>query len=120
MTLSLVNGPLDASSRDPDRLTPLLARLPTSQASSPDDVWSRTDVTDLVDIGACARSYGVADLELPDAAGSVRSVVMQTFVPLPDDRRIMLVTGSSPVLPLANEMLEIFDAITSPLTLVGV
>ncbi len=119
VTVSLVAGPLTASSDDPDRVTPLLERLRPVEPSSPDDVWSRPGVTEIDGVGTCARSCGVEDLQLPDEAGWIRSVVMQTFVPVPDDRRVLLVTCSSPVLPLADELLDLFDAVTSTLRLVG-
>jgi hypothetical protein len=55
----------------------------------------------------------VEDLALPDGSGHIRSVVMQTFVPVPDDRRVMIVSCSSPVVLLAEDLLDLFDAITS-------
>ncbi len=120
VTVSIVEGPLSSRSDDPDRITPLLERLRTVEASSPDEPWSRPSTTQIDPVGTCARTSGVEDLQLPDDAGWIRSVVMQTFVPVPDDRRILLVTCSSPVLPLAEEVLDLFDAITSTLTLVVV
>lgn len=120
ITVSLVNGPLTSTSDDPDRLTPLLDRLRTVDPTSPDDVWARPGTVEIDDLGRCARTSGIEDLQLPDDAGWVRSVVMQTFVPVPDDRRILLVTCSSPVLPMAEELLDLFDAVTSTLQLVDI
>ena len=120
VTISFVAGPLDASSEDADRLTPLLERLVVKEAATQDDTWSRPSVAQIGGIGACARTSGVEDLALPEDSGWVRAVVMQTFVPVPDDRRILVVTCSSPVLPLAEELLDLFDAVTSTLHLVGV
>ena len=40
---------------------------------------------------------------------------MQTFVPFPGPTltRVAIITGSSPILPLADELFDLFDAITS-------
>ncbi|MDQ1646578.1 MAG: hypothetical protein QOJ50_2762 [Cryptosporangiaceae bacterium] len=53
------------------------------------------------------------DISFPDGTGWVRAAVSQTFVPIPGTSRVALITGSAPVLPLATEMLGLFDAITS-------
>lgn len=118
VTVSIVTGPLDASSDDPDRVTPLLERLAVKEPADEDDTWSRPGVVQIEDVGPCARTSGVEDLVLPEDAGWVRSVVMQTFVPVPGQRRLLLVSCSSPVLPLAEELLDLFDAVTSTLRLV--
>jgi hypothetical protein len=117
VTLSVVDGPLDASSSDADRVTPLLERLRVKEAAGDEDTWSQPGVVQIEGVGRCARTAGIEDLVLPENAGWVRSVVLQTFVPVPGDRRILLVTCSSPVLPLANELLDLFDAITATLRL---
>ena len=43
---------------------------------------------------------------------------MQTFVPLTDGR-LLLVAAASPALDLVDPLLELFDAVTATLTLVG-
>jgi hypothetical protein len=74
-------------------------------------------VAELPHVGQVARTYGIEDVPFPDG-GSVRSVVMQTFVPL-GDGRVALVTGSSPVLWLEESLLDLFDAVTGTFRLVG-
>jgi hypothetical protein len=81
---------------------------------SEDSVWRRVEQAELADIGPVPRTRGVEDLVAPDGAGWIRSAVMQTFVPFPgpEPDRIALVVGTSPILPLENEMFDLFDAIT--------
>jgi len=47
--------------------------------------------------------------------GLLRTVVMQTLVPLPGVDRVLVLTCSSPVLPLTDDLLDLFDAISSTL-----
>jgi hypothetical protein len=58
------------------------------------------------------RTSGVEDVELPDGSGWIRSVVMQTIIPVPDTEKVTMVTLSSPSLALAEEFLDLFDAVT--------
>ncbi|HEY4171038.1 MAG TPA: hypothetical protein VGM96_29870, partial [Reyranella sp.] len=58
----------------------------------------------------------VLDIPLPDGRTSLRSIVQQTFVPLPDGR-LLLVAGSSPALDLVEPLLELFAAVASTLVL---
>ncbi len=118
VTVSLVRGPLDARSDDPDRLAPLVARLTPKDARHDDDTWTEVTTVDIPAVGPCARSHGVEDVELPDDAGWVRVVQMQTFAPVPDASTVVIVSCSSPVLPLAEGLLDMFDAITGTLRLV--
>jgi hypothetical protein len=66
-------------------------------------------------IGTVTRTRGVEDVALPDGSGWVRAALLQTFVPFPGagQARVALITGSSPALPLAAEMHDLFDAITT-------
>jgi hypothetical protein len=75
--------------------------------------WRIVEQTELPHVGRVTRTRGVEDISLPDGTGWVRTAVLQTFVPIPETSRVALITGSSPVLPLATEMLDLFDAITS-------
>lgn len=43
---------------------------------------------------------------------------MQTFVILPSRNRVIIVSGSSPVLPIADAWFDMFDAITGTLRLI--
>lgn len=96
-------------------LEPLTPVLPTG----PDEPWRTVEVVEVPGAGRAGRSSGVHDVELPDGAGRARMVQMQTLVPLPSSR-VLLLTCSSPVLPLAEDLLELFEAISSTLeVLVG-
>ena len=80
-----------------------------------DRPWRVVEEVDLPHIGTVTRTRGVEDVALPDGAGWVRTALLQTFVPFPGTgpARVALITGSSPALPLAAEMHDLFDAITT-------
>jgi hypothetical protein len=92
----------------------LLAPLTPIPATGPDDPWRTVEIVEVPGAGRAGRSFGVHDVDLPDAAGQVRMVSLQTLVPLPG-ARVLLLICSSPVLPLAEELLELFEAISSTL-----
>lgn len=81
-------------------------------ARDEDDTWTKVSVVDLTDVGPAARSAGVEDVELPDGAGWIRATMMQTFVPVPGGEGVVLISGSSPNLALAEPLLDLFDAVT--------
>jgi hypothetical protein len=80
-----------------------------------DSPWRAVEQVDLPHVGPVARTRGVEDVVLPDGAGWIRSVLLQTFVPFPGPTpdRVALITGSSPILPLTDGLFDLFDAITS-------
>lgn len=114
VTVSFLPGPVDASSDAEDRLSPLVSTLRTKAARHDDDPWTEVGTLDLPHAGAAARSWGVEDVEDPDAGPgrSVRVVTMQTYVPVPDVNRVAVVTCSSPAVAVAPALLDVFDAIT--------
>jgi hypothetical protein len=120
VTASFLPGPADADSGAPDRLTPLLSTFRTKAARAEGDPWTKVATLDLPHAGTAARTYGVEDVEDPDAGSataggltrSVRVVIMQTYVPVPDVNRIAVVTCSSPAVEVAPALLDVFDAIT--------
>lgn len=112
VTVSFVPGPLTLDSDDPDRAAALLDMLEEKQAESEDDTWTRLTVVELPRTGAAARTYGIEDVELPEQAGWLRVVSMLTMVPVPGVNRVALVTCTSPVLGLAEPLLDLFDAIS--------
>lgn len=89
----------------------IAAQLATKTASDPDDTWRTVETLDHP-AGRCVRTSGVEDVELPDGSGWIRSVVMQTIIPVPDTEKVSMVTLSSPSLALAEEFLDLFDAVT--------
>ncbi|QDY79433.1 hypothetical protein [Streptomyces qinzhouensis] len=71
----------------------------------------RFSTVELPGIGPVGRLTGV---EEADAANGVsyRVLVMHTVIPVPASRRVLIVTGYSPNLPLADQLYDVFDAIT--------
>ncbi|WP_440070634.1 hypothetical protein [Streptosporangium sp. OZ121] len=66
----------------------------------------------LPDIGQVARITGVEEAPLT-ADISIRMLTMHTVVPIPESARdYLIVTCASPNLPLAEEVYELFDAIS--------
>ena len=106
LTVTVIDPPPGPDHAQLDRLLDLLER--------PDG--PSVAVVDLPLVGQVARTYGLEDVPMPEG-GAVRSVVMQTFVPL-GDGRLALVTGSSPVLWLEDSLLDLFDAVTSTFQLI--
>lgn len=118
VTVSFLPGPADASSDAEDRLSPLISTFHTRKAKRDDDPWTEVAALDLPHAGPAARTYGVEDMEDPDAGPgngpvrSVRVVTMQTYVPVPDVNRVAVVSCSSPAVEVAPALLDVFDAIT--------
>ncbi len=81
------------------------------------DTWRKVTTVDIPHVGTAARTYGIEDIEIPGDTRTVRSVLMQTFIPVPGKPgkgdRVALVAGSSQVLDLADSFFDIFDAVTS-------
>ncbi len=73
--------------------------------TGPDDTWREVGTVSVDGVGAAVRASGVQDVTLPEDAGVLRVVLMQTIVPLPDHRALLL-TCSSPVLPLTDALLD--------------
>jgi hypothetical protein len=117
VTVTLAPGPL-AGGDDTERFNALVDSLQVKDARTDEDTWSRVTVVDIPDVGSCARQLGIEDIDLPENAGWIRVVLMQTFVVLPDRNRVIIVSCSSPVLPLADSWFDMFDAITGTLRLV--
>jgi hypothetical protein len=117
ITVTLAPGPL-AGGDDEARFDALVASLTAKEPKNDDDTWSRVSTVTIPEIGRCARTHGIEDIDLPDNAGWIRVVSMQTFAALPGRNRVVIVSCSSPVLPLADAWFDVFDAITGTLRLV--
>ena len=117
VVISLVRAP--AGSSDEDDLTGHLASLYTPVPKGPHeyDPWTSVGTVDLPGIGPCARSWGVQDVEV-DGRGYIRNVFMQTAVPVPGFNKVFLISASSPVVPLAEPLHDLFDAVTGTFRLV--
>ncbi|MFJ3627628.1 hypothetical protein [Streptomyces sp. N1] len=78
------------------------------------DAWRKVTTVDIPSVGPAARTYGVEDV--PVAQGdnrTLRMVLTQTYIPVPGTTdQVILVSGASPVLDLAEAFHDIFDAVT--------
>lgn len=109
-TISLVEDPSAAAAdAAPIGLDERFAERP--RGADPLAPWSRSSVVEL-DGTACARSIGIDDAPLP-GGGLVRHVFALTAVPVRDSARLFLLAFSSPVLPLVEELHDLFDAVAS-------
>jgi hypothetical protein len=116
LTVTIAPGPLGGRD-DEARFGALLASLRAKDAASEEDTWTEVSTVQIPGVGRCARTHGVEDVELPDHAGRLRVVMMQTFIPVPGRNRVVIVSASSPVLPLAAGWFDVFDAITGTVRL---
>ncbi|AVH61234.1 hypothetical protein C4B68_16860 [Streptomyces dengpaensis] len=89
--------------------------LRTITARRDGDAWRTVTTVDIPGVGSVARTYGVEDL--PVAQGDTRTlrmVLTQTYIPVPGTTdHVVLVSGASPVLDLAEAFHDIFEAVTS-------
>lgn len=115
VTVSLVRGPVGAR-EEADPVAQLLERL-EPVAPTDDGRFTRVTAVRLDGAGECARSYGIEDTAIDE--GYVRTVFMQTMVPMPTMNKVFLVSCSSPVVPLAAELHDLFDAVTGSFRLVS-
>ncbi|MFJ7237393.1 hypothetical protein ACIQWB_09640 [Streptomyces olivaceus] len=100
-----------ALSTDPraiaDSLRPVTARREG-------DAWREVTTVDIPEVGPAARTYGVEDVPVaPGDRRTLRMVLTQTYIPVPGTTdQVVLVSGASPVLDLAEAFHDIFDAVT--------
>ncbi|WP_419995874.1 hypothetical protein [Streptomyces boninensis] len=84
------------------------------EADREGDPWRKVTTVEIPEVGTAARTYGVEDVSIPGDERTVRAVLTQTFIPVPEqDSMVALVSGSSQVLDLADSFFDMFDAITS-------
>ncbi len=114
VVVSLVRGPVGATA-DGDAVGALVDRL-LPVARTDDGRVTSVATVELEHAGTAARSYGIEDV--PVDAGYVRTVFMQTMVPVPRMNKVFLISASSPVVPLAAELHDLFDAVTGTFRLV--
>ncbi|MEU4165982.1 hypothetical protein AB0F46_03730 [Streptomyces sp. NPDC026665] len=88
--------------------------LRTVTARREGDAWRTVTTVDIPEVGPAARTFGVEDV--PVAQGDTRTlrmVLTQTYIPVPGTTdQVVLVSGASPVLDLAEAFHDIFDAVT--------
>jgi hypothetical protein len=110
ITVSLVDRPADGGRVGP---ADTFRQLP--RGTDPLAPYAETTLVDLPGAGPCARSSGIEDTPFP-GGGLLRHVFMVTAVPVPGREQLFLVAASSPVLPLADALLDLFDAVTGTFT----
>ncbi|MBZ6107078.1 hypothetical protein [Streptomyces olivaceus] len=88
--------------------------LRTVTARREGDAWRKVTTVDIPEVGPAARTYGVEDVPVaPGDRRTLRMVLTQTYVPVPGTTdQVVLVSGASPVLDLAEAFHDIFDAVT--------
>lgn len=106
LTVSLVD---DALAGSDVRASERFAEVP--RTDDPLAPYAVTSVVDLPTAGPCPRVQGIEDAPVGDGR-LLRHVFMVTAVPLPQHDRTFLVAASSPSLPLADALLDLFDAVS--------
>ena len=120
VTVSLVRGPAGCPSAE-DRagqLTDLFTSVPRAGGPDEHEPWSTVSVVEIPSVGTCARSYGIDDVTLDGGHDAIRTVFMETVLPVPDSHQVFLVSAGSPAMVLVEELHDVFDAITSTFRLV--
>jgi hypothetical protein len=99
-------------STDPEAVAGSLAAITPRREG---DAWRKVTTVEIPEVGLCARTYGVEDVPVERGdPRTIRTALTQTYVPVPGrPREIVLISGASPVLDLAEAFHDIFDAVTS-------
>lgn len=83
--------------------------------AAPSGTWYRIGTEQLPGLGRIARVHGVQDVT--HEGETIRTALMQTVVRLPGSTDVLVVTASSPNVDAADELFELFAAITDTLQL---
>lgn len=118
VTVSVVAGPLGVDPAGQAYLDALMAPLVSKERAGEDDTWLAVDAVELPGGLGAARAWGVEDLDLPHEAGWLRVVQLQQLVPVPGVNRVVVLTCTSPVLPLTDVLLDLFTAVAETLEVV--
>ena len=113
--ITVTHIPFPGGSADADPVSTIFERISESSTGPGDDTWTRVSLVEIGDLGTCPRTYGIEDVQAPDGRGALRTVTMQTFVPTKGGN-LLLISAGSPDLDLADELLELFDAVTATFT----
>ncbi|MFH8973063.1 hypothetical protein [Streptomyces sp. NPDC017890] len=115
VTVSIVGAKSDhgaALSTDPRAIAEGLRTITPRREG---DAWREVTTVDIPDVGTAARTYGVEDVPVAQSdSRTLRMVLTQTYIPVPGTTdQVVLVSGASPVLDLAEAFHDVFDAVTS-------
>lgn len=116
--VSIVPGPLGVEPGGQAHLEALLAPLAPRQAAGQDDTWREVSVVEVPGTAGAARAWGVEDVDLPMDGGWVRVVQLLQLVPVPGSNAVVLLACSSPVVPLADVLVDLFHAVADTLRVV--
>ncbi|MEE4541104.1 hypothetical protein V2S66_03860 [Streptomyces sp. V4-01] len=110
--LSAANAQGVALSTDPQAVAESLRTITPRRDG---DAWRKVTTVEIAEVGLCARTHGVEDVPVEQGdPRTVRMALTQTYVPIPGrPEEIVLISGASPVLDLADAFHDIFDAVTS-------
>lgn len=114
VTVTIIDAPPGDTASD--RVTAVLDALAPAGSVAVKQTPNLT-IAMLPAAGEAARSYGQETVELADGQ-SLRTIAMQTFVPIPESSGLALISASSPVLWMDEELLDLFDAVTGTFTFV--
>ncbi|AYN33155.1 hypothetical protein DUI70_2656 [Streptomyces albus] len=120
VTVSLVGARDSRGEPLPNDPATITSQLSEKQAGREGDAWRKVKTVEIPGTGTAARTYGIEDVKVPGDERTVRAVLMQTYVPVPEQPgKVALIAGSSQVLDLADSFFDMFDAITSTFRFVG-
>lgn len=112
LTVTMIPGPESGG----DALEELTERVSSLADRSDDGTYTNVDIHELPHVGRVPRTWGVTDVEVPEGRGQIRSVMMQTFVPVGTE--IALISVSSPATDLAEVLFGLFEAVTDTFELI--
>lgn len=112
LTVTMIPGPEAGG----DALEELTARVASLADRSDDGTYTNVDIHELPRVGRVPRTWGVTDVEVPDGRGQLRSVMMQTFVPVGTE--VALISVSSPATDLAEVLFDLFETVTDTFELI--
>jgi hypothetical protein len=114
VTVSLIGARTPEGELLPADPASIVAGLRPKEALREGDTWRKVTTVEIPETGLAARTYGVEDVTVPGDSRTVRTVLMQTFIPLPGRTdKVALVAAGSSVLDLAEPFFDVFDAVTS-------
>ncbi|MFC6066478.1 hypothetical protein [Streptomyces ochraceiscleroticus] len=114
VTVSVIGAQTDDGEILPTDPQLIAQQISPRKAKREGDAWREVTTVEIPQVGPVARTHGVEDITVPGDERTVRAVLMQTFIPVPEQQgTVALVSGSSQVLDLADSFFDMFDAITS-------